>query len=105
MPRTKGTTTQRGYGKEHWKLRAQWKPLVEAGQVLCHSRRCLHHTRLIHPGQPWVLGHTDDRTGWTGPEHRRCGCADGARRGNAMRGQRKRAQALTQAFGPGRTST
>jgi hypothetical protein len=91
----KGNTTDRGYGSEHQKLRKQWAPIVAAGQATCHSRRCLHHTRTIHPGQRWVLGHTDDRTTWTGPEHQRCGLSDGARRGNQMRGRMRRARRLT----------
>lgn len=61
------TSTQRGYGKEHQAERARWAADVADGFVNC--ARC---GKLIEPGEPWDLGHTDDRTGWTGPEHRRC---------------------------------
>jgi hypothetical protein len=61
----RGTTTERGYDARHRQLREAWRPLVEAGDVDC--ARC--HEPIL-PGDPWDLGHTDDRTGWTGPEHR-----------------------------------
>jgi hypothetical protein len=66
----------------HKAQRRRWAPLVAAGQVCCV--RC---GLWIAPGTPWVLGHTDDRTGWIGPEHRACNrAAAGARKGNAARG-------------------
>ena len=83
----KGTTAERGYGSPHQKLRAKWKPQVDAGMVNCHAVICVMSSRWIQPGTPWHLGHTPDRTGWTGPEHQHCGAADGARRGNSRRGQ------------------
>jgi hypothetical protein len=46
-------TTAERYGYEHRKLRAQWRPRVEAGQVAC---ACGCGWR-IEPGQPWDLGH------------------------------------------------
>ncbi|SRR6266568_3766527 len=86
MARYYGKTRERGYGWEHAQLRKQWKPRVQAGQVACCAVICLEvmdgRPRLIAPGAPWHLGHTEDRTAWTGPEHQRCGAADGARRGN-----------------------
>jgi hypothetical protein len=85
--RHRGTTYQRGYGPAHRKLKDQWRPTVEEGHAYCHATICLLPTRWIQPGTPWHLGHTPDRTGWTGPEHQRCGAADGARRGNSRRGQ------------------
>jgi hypothetical protein len=83
----KGTTKQRGYAGQHPKLRAQWKPVVQAGRAYCHAVVCLMPDRWIppdRPGQPtgWHLGHTPDRQAWTGPEHARCNEADGARRRN-----------------------
>jgi hypothetical protein len=75
-----GSTTARGYGSAHRAERAHWLPHVEAGQVNCHAKVCLMQTRRILPGSLWDLGHTEDRTAWTGPEHRRCNRADGGRR-------------------------
>jgi len=63
--RARGTTTQRGYGKEHAALRA-------------------HLVATYHPDDPCPkcglplgpdpsmldLGHTEGRKGWTGLEHR-----------------------------------
>lgn len=77
--RRRGTRVQRGYGREHTRLRAQWKPKVERISVHCHAKICVMPARLILPGQAWDLGHTADRTGWTGPEHARCNRADGGR--------------------------
>jgi hypothetical protein len=89
--RTQAKTAARGYGGEHQKRHAWWEPHVQTGCVPCHADICLEvrdgRSRLIAPGTPWTLGHTPDRSGWTGPEHRRCGAADGARRGNQRRGQ------------------
>lgn len=82
MARTTGTTTQRGYGSTHQAERRKWKPIVDAGQAHCHAAVCLQLTRRINPGEPWDLGHTPDRTAYTGPEHASCNRADGARRKN-----------------------
>ena len=75
-----GDTTARGYGWLHQRTRAAWAPLVAAGEVAC--ARC---GGWIAPGHPWDLGHTEDRTGYTGPEHRSCNRAAGARKTNATR--------------------
>lgn len=68
MPR-KGSTDQRGYDAAHRKLRAHWRPLVEAGGVTCW--RC---DQPIRPGTAWVLGHVDysNRQLYRGPEHKAC---------------------------------
>ena len=90
----RGSTTSRGYGRPHQKLRASWKPYVESGLVDCHAMECLQeqdgHGRRIAPGAPWDLGHTLDRTNWTGPEHRRCNRHENAVRTNRKRGQQTR---------------
>lgn len=79
-----GTTGQRGYGLKHKTERKRWEPHVDAGLVDC--ARC---GDPIEPGRPWDLGHNDDRTDWTGPEHltcnRRAGGVNGAAVTNAMR--------------------
>lgn len=71
----KAPTSSRGYGAAHQALRKKWKPQVEAGLVDC--ARC--GTR-IQPGQPWDLGHTDDRSAYSGPECRTCNRSAGGRR-------------------------
>jgi hypothetical protein len=68
-------TADRGYGGEHQRLRKEWRDRVDASAVLC--ARC---KRLILPGQPWDLDHTDDRAGYLGPSHARCNRAAAGRR-------------------------
>ena len=69
----KASTTDRGYGREHQNLRAQWTPKVDALEVDCW--RC---GQLIVPdyslrGDGWDLGHHDhDRAQYRGPEHIGC---------------------------------
>lgn len=71
---TRRSSTERGYGTEHQRLRREWKRRVEAGGVDC--ARC---HRPIQPGTLWDLGHHDfDRTRYTGPEHRHCNRSAGA---------------------------
>lgn len=80
------STTKRGYGHAHQAERKKWQPSVDAGQGYCSAATCLFPDRWIEPGTPWDLGHTPDRTTWTGPEHMSCNRSEGARRGNRMRG-------------------
>jgi len=79
--------TARGYGAAHQRERQKWVRKVQAGLVYC--ARC---HKLIEPGRPWDLGHTDDRKGWTGPECRHCNRKAGGRNGakvtHAMRALR-----------------
>jgi hypothetical protein len=84
------STSARGYGHTHQQERAKWKRIVDAGQAECHAIICLEPTRTIWPGTPWDLGHTPDRTSYTGPEHTRCNRSEGARRGNQQRGRARR---------------
>jgi hypothetical protein len=68
MAAMKGSTTARGYGWPHRRLRARWALEVATGSV-----RCARCGELIQPGEPWDLGHDDfDRSRWSGPEHARC---------------------------------
>ncbi len=87
------TTSQRGYDAGHQAERERLRPEVEAGLHDC--ARC---RGWIEPGTPWDLGHTDDRTGWTGPEHASCNRSAGGRNGalvaNARRGGRHTSREL-----------
>lgn len=72
--RNRGSSTARGYGTEHRKLRETWLPYVKSGGLVCARPGC---DRVIAPDEPWDLGHTSDRgaTGgpkYRGPEHRSC---------------------------------
>lgn len=77
----RGEKTSDAYGREHRALRARLAPIVATGTVKCWRCR-----QLIKPGEPWDLGHNDERTKIMGPEHRyaRPGCP-----GNRAAGWRK----------------
>lgn len=90
----KKPAAERGYGYAHQLQRRRVKPIVDRGEAYCHARECLEDSRWIQPGTPWDLGHTPDRTTWTGPEHRRCNRVEGASRGNRQRSRREKAWTL-----------
>jgi hypothetical protein len=86
-------TTLRGYGHRHQTEKRRLNPIVEAHGAICAAEICLMPSRYIPPGTrswQWDLGHTKDRTAWTGPEHIRCNRSEGARRGNRQRIKRRR---------------
>lgn len=84
MPST-GSRQSRGYDVEHERQRKAWAPVVARGEATCQAALCLEDSRAIAPRGEWHLGHTPDRTAWTGPEHPRCNTSEGATRGNAAR--------------------
>lgn len=71
--RARGTSTDRGYGAEHRKLRAALAPAAVG--TVCHF--C---GQPIEAGQKVALDHTEDRTGYRGIVHLVCNAADGGRR-------------------------
>jgi len=79
MPRL-ASTTARGYGAAHQAERKRWAKAVEQGAVRCSRCR-----RLIIPGVPWDLDHSDDRSAYLGPACRSCNRSAGARKGNRLR--------------------
>ncbi len=70
------TRERRGYGAAHKALRETYRRAIEGGKVVL----CARCRRRILPGTPFDLGHTADRSGWTGAEHRRCNRATSAHR-------------------------
>jgi hypothetical protein len=82
MPR-QGSRQARGYGRQHELQRQAWEPKVKRGGVHCHAKVCFMPARLILAGQTWDLGHNEDRTQWTGPEHTKCNRSEGGKRGRA----------------------
>jgi hypothetical protein len=58
---------RRKYGWMHQQARKRWAAKVKTGRVICW--RC---QLPIAPGDRWDLGHTDDGTGYAGPEHSLC---------------------------------
>lgn len=68
---------QRGYGKRHRELRAQWESYVLAGRVDCTAPLCLVEratgSRRIARSAAWDLGHDEtDRRKYAGPQHSEC---------------------------------
>ncbi len=95
------STTERGYGSEHQKARAQWKAIVDAGQAWCQEAVCLQRSRWIRPGTEWDLAHTPDRSAYLGPAHSGCNRSEGGRRGNRMRRGKTRRTGKTRPASPG----
>lgn len=79
MPVKGKTSRELGYGYEHKKLRKQIAPTVNAGRASCW--RC---GLPIRKGEPWDLGHHDDRSRYAGPEHQACNRATAGRRAEAQ---------------------
>lgn len=92
--RWRGTTTERGYGYSHQcklkQRRAAWRP----GDPCAHCGRGIWALYRISGGRRISLAdlpHNADRTGYLpGLAHSHCNRADGARRGNQLRGQARR---------------
>ena len=79
----KAPASQRGYGREHQQLRKRWAARMQTELILC--AKC---GLEIWPGQRWDLGHTTDRTAYTGPEHAFCNRSAGARKRERLRRER-----------------
>jgi hypothetical protein len=79
------TAAARGYGAAHRRERARWQRVVDQGLASC--ARC---NGPILPGETWDLGHSDDRSVWTGPEHPSCNRSAGGKNGNRVARERAR---------------
>jgi hypothetical protein len=87
MPRWKGTTTQRGMGSGHQRLREQRLKVYRPGDICAHGGEPLAYWPLAVARRYLDLPHTADRSGYlpglSCAHHNR---AEGATRGNRMRG-------------------
>ena len=61
-------------------MRKALEPVVLAGEAVCP--KC---GLRIAPDAAWDLGHSDDRSRWTGPEHASCNRRAGQRHGMRLR--------------------
>ena len=87
----RGSTEQRGYGTAHRAERKRRLAMFRPGDPCA---RC--GLPMYGPAERIDLGHTADRTAYTGLEHRSCNRGEGARRGNRMRGAVRQWQAARQ---------
>jgi hypothetical protein len=83
MAKPRASTTQRGYGHRHQKLRARWQARIDAGETItCWRPDCSNRIT----GTDWHLGHDDDdRSKYRGPECVQCNLSAAARKTNAIR--------------------
>ena len=77
------TTTQRGYGYSHQKMRAQAIAAFRPGDPCSRCGR-----PMMGPPTTLELDHDDTRQGYRGLSHRRCNRAAGARKLNAIKRRR-----------------
>jgi hypothetical protein len=83
-----GTTAQRGYGRPHQVLREQRLAAYRPGDLCAHGGEPLPYWPLAVARRYLDLPHTADRGGYLpGLSCRRHNRADGAVRGNRMRGR------------------
>lgn len=61
-------TAARGYGSPHQRTRSRFQRRLNQGEVFL----CAKCGKQVHFCEPWDLGHTADRHGYTGPEHQAC---------------------------------
>lgn len=75
MP-SNGSTSARGYGARHQRLRKALAPYVV-------GMPCARCGQPIKAGEAWDLDHTDDRRGYLGPSHASGNRSAGAKKRNA----------------------
>lgn len=67
------------YRHAHQKARAEWAPVVAAGDGWCSEVICLKESRHIDPDEEWHLAHTPDATAYLGPAHALCNLSEAGR--------------------------
>lgn len=89
------STNDRGYGSQHQQQRAGWQRRLDRGETFrccCDRETCTKHDgqcpTIITASSAWDLGHTDDRSGWTGPECVPCNRSAGGKNGNRVARER-----------------
>lgn len=78
----KASTTARGYGSEHQKLRAKLLPSA-------YGQPCTRCGLPMLKGQALHLDHTDTRNGYLGFAHASCNRKAGARKGARIANQKQ----------------
>ena len=86
FPRSKASTTARGYGAEHQQLRAQLLPSA-------YGKPCTRCGKPLLPGQALHFDHNDARTGYLGFAHAWCNKRAGARKGSRIAHRKAKAKA------------
>lgn len=76
--KSRGTRQERGYGRDHERLRAQLLPQA-------YGQPCTHCQARMWPHEALALDHTEDRQGYRGIVHASCNASEGASRGNRAR--------------------
>lgn len=81
------STTQRGYGSSHQRLRAHWQHRINTGEVItCWRPDC---GRRI-TGTDWHLGHDDnDRSKYRGPECITCNLSAAGKKSHEKKPERE----------------
>ncbi|WP_309080290.1 hypothetical protein [Zhihengliuella sp.] len=76
--RARGRTAARDYGAKHQRQRRD----IERRGI--ENYRCAKCGEQFEPGEPFHLGHTNDRRAWSGPEHVRCNLGAAGRAAHAV---------------------
>lgn len=74
--RARGSTARRGYGHAHRRKRATIAARIDRGELIL----CVRCDQPITTSSALDLGHTDDRTAHSGPEHSHCNRSAGGKK-------------------------
>jgi hypothetical protein len=76
---------RRGYGQRHKELRESWRLRIAGGELV----PCARCQKPIGTRDAWDLDHTDDRSGYLGPSHRKCNLSAASAKARARQVARK----------------